>query len=212
MENSVEALKMAFAVSVFVIALSLTISMFSKAKETADIVLSSADVTQYYAYEEYEKNGNMSENRIVGMETIIPTLYKYNKENYKVVFKKGGNLESILANITDLDSFTNLNIYVTDEAGSNKYKNFVDLTDEISRSEPWTINSDEIKKHLDAIIQSEKYTPVNGGADLDYSSYGLRSYLTNKSKFVECVGRIAADENDKNQTTTKTVITYILIQ
>lgn len=212
MENSAEALKMAFAVLLFVIALTLTITIFAKARNTADIVLSSADVTQYYAYEEYEKNGNASENRIVSMETIIPTLYKYNKENYRVVFKKGGNLNSILANITNLDSFTNLNIYVTNEVGNNKYKNFVDLSDEISRAEPWTINSDEIKKHLDAILQSEKYTPVSGGADLDYSSYGLRSYLTNKSKFVECVGRISADENDKNQTTTKTVITYILIQ
>lgn len=212
MENSAEALKMAFAVFIFVMALSLTIAMFSKARETSDIVLKAADITQYYSYEEYEKNGNASENRIVSMETIIPTLYKYNKENYRVVFKKGGNLNNILANITNLDSFTNLNIYVTNEVGNNKYKNFVDLSDEISRAEPWTINSDEIKKHLDAILQSEKYTPVSGGADLDYSSYGLRSYLTNKSKFVECVGRIAADENDKNQTTTKTVITYILIQ
>lgn len=55
MENSAEALKMAFAVLLFVIALTLTITIFAKARNTADIVLSSADVTQYYAYEEYEK-------------------------------------------------------------------------------------------------------------------------------------------------------------
>lgn len=84
MENAVDALKMAFAVMVFVMALSLAIYMFSQARETADIVLHSSDVTQYMSYEQVSKG---SENRIVGLESIIPTLYKYYKENYTVIFR-----------------------------------------------------------------------------------------------------------------------------
>lgn len=84
MENAVDALKMAFAVMVFVMALSLAIYMFSQARETADIVLHSSDVTQYMSYEQVAKG---SEKRIVGLESIVPTLYKYYKENYTVIFR-----------------------------------------------------------------------------------------------------------------------------
>ena len=52
MENAAEALKMAFYVIVFVLALSISISTFSKAKETSDIVLALADNARYYEYEQ----------------------------------------------------------------------------------------------------------------------------------------------------------------
>lgn len=84
MENAVDALKMAFAVMVFVMALSLAIYMFSQARETADIVLHSSDVTQYMSYDQVSEG---SEKRIVGLESIVPTLYKYYKENYTVIFR-----------------------------------------------------------------------------------------------------------------------------
>lgn len=84
MENAVDALKIGFAVLVFTMALSLTIYMFSEARETADAVLHSSDITEYMQYEEVAQG---SEDRVVGLETIIPTLYKYYKENYTVIFR-----------------------------------------------------------------------------------------------------------------------------
>ena len=48
MENAVEALKMAFAVMLLTLALSLSIAFFSKARSTAETVLQSADETAYY--------------------------------------------------------------------------------------------------------------------------------------------------------------------
>lgn len=84
MENAVDALKIGFAVLVFVMALSLTMYMFTHAKETADLVLHSSDMSAYMEYIEPE---NGTENRVVGLETIIPTLYKYYKENYTVIFR-----------------------------------------------------------------------------------------------------------------------------
>lgn len=89
MENAVDAFKIAFAVIVFVIALSLTMYMFTEAKATSDLVLHSSDVSEYI---EYQEVGSGSESRVVGLETIIPTLYKYYKENYTVIFRnKSGN-------------------------------------------------------------------------------------------------------------------------
>lgn len=82
MENAVDALKMAAAVMTFVLALGISISSFSQAKETSEALLAYTDresVTQYV-----EDSGNKE--RIVGKETIVPTIYRAYKENYKILF------------------------------------------------------------------------------------------------------------------------------
>ena len=53
MENAVEGLKLAFAVLLLTMALSLTIAFFSKARTTAEAVLQSSDKTAYYDYSKY---------------------------------------------------------------------------------------------------------------------------------------------------------------
>ena len=102
MENAVDALKIAFAVFIFVIALSVTMYMFTMAKTTSDLVLQASDVTEYMEYTELEdiagSNAMINNDRIVGLETIIPTLYKYYKENYTVVFRN--------SNGTPMDLYT----------------------------------------------------------------------------------------------------------
>lgn len=86
MENAAQALKLGFAVLVLVMALSVSIFCFNKVKETSDMVLYTKDETNYYEYTGIK--GKASQNRIVGLETIIPTLYKYYKENYTVLFRE----------------------------------------------------------------------------------------------------------------------------
>ena len=86
MENATEALMMGFAVLIFVIALTVSITVFSQVREVSDIVLYTTDETNYYDYQ--GATGKTSENRIVGLETIVPTLYKYYKENYTVIFRQ----------------------------------------------------------------------------------------------------------------------------
>ena len=71
MENAVDALKIAFAVIVFTMALSLAMVMFSQAKETSDIVLRTSDVSEYIEY--IQNNEDSGRSRVVGLETIIPT-------------------------------------------------------------------------------------------------------------------------------------------
>lgn len=113
MENAVEALKMAFAVMAFMIALSVSIISFNNVKEVSDIVLYSKDETNYYEYQ--GAIGKAAENRIVGLETIIPTLYKYYKENYTVVFREANYdyTTGTFSNIKELPVYTTASIDVT---------------------------------------------------------------------------------------------------
>jgi len=114
MENAVEALKMAFAVMVFVMALSVSMISFNKVKATSVLILYTKDETNYLEYQ--GATGKVAENRIVGLETIIPTLYKYYKENYTVLFRKGDyNAETgEFSNVEYLRVYTTPSLYVTE--------------------------------------------------------------------------------------------------
>lgn len=83
MENATEALHIGASVMIFVLALSISISAFGRARETAQLVLNYRDREYDYAYVE---NSETTE-RIVNAETIVPSIYKAYKENYKIVFK-----------------------------------------------------------------------------------------------------------------------------
>ena len=75
MENATDALKMAFAVLVFTMALSISVYMFSQLNQVSKAMIASTDSTAYYQYIRTDENSKNY--RIVGLETIIPTLYKY---------------------------------------------------------------------------------------------------------------------------------------
>ncbi len=83
MENAADALKMAAAFLIFVVALSISINAFGEARKTSQIILDNRDREYDYTY--VEKNGTTQ--RIIGAETIVPSIYKAYKENYKIVFK-----------------------------------------------------------------------------------------------------------------------------
>ncbi len=86
MENAADALKIAASVLIFVLALSISINAFSQARVASQTVLEYSDREYDYTY--VENNGGTE--RIVGAETVIPSIYKAYRENYKIVFK---NLE-----------------------------------------------------------------------------------------------------------------------
>ena len=166
MENAVEALKMAFAMLVLVLALSVSIMSFSAARQTADFVLQSADPTATYEY-----NAEGQENRIVGLETVIPTLYKYSIENYSIVFKQASANQVDTATgklLVPYDEISPLTIYTTKTVRSTWPEDYVnttlnqdknisvfDLKEEQERGENWTISSDAIKANLKSIIEGK---------------------------------------------------------
>ena len=83
MENATDALHMAAAVLVFVLALTISINAFTEARITATTILDRQDREYEYTY--VEDNGTTE--RIVGLESIVPSIYKAYKENYKIVFR-----------------------------------------------------------------------------------------------------------------------------
>lgn len=240
MESATKALEMAFAVFVFVMALSLSVINFSKVRQTADTVLKYADVTAYYDYAKYDPETGTytyqygeaysytkAGNRIVGFETVIPTLYKYNRENYTVVFKRGSydsttGEYSVTGNLEVYKTTTNPNNWNTDYtndydgSGTSTSIYKFDINEETKRHEPWVGSATEIKKHLDAIFGGEKYyLPQYGDTShfINYNSNKLNMTANRNKKFIEEIGRVQRETTGivGNNTTSKTIITYIQI-
>lgn len=111
MENAVEALKTAAAVLIFVIAITVSFTMFSKAKATADAIITSKDKQEYLEAAELDngilytsseaisKAGDTETqsaisgmttkgDRIVEKDDVISTIYRYYLEKYGVTIMK----------------------------------------------------------------------------------------------------------------------------
>lgn len=211
MENAVDALKLAFAVFVFVMALSLAMYMFTQARETADIVLQSSDITEFMDYTSLENviegtttvGGN---ERIVGLETIIPTLYKYYKENYTVIF-----LNSTGSPLELYETQTNINLWSTGYT-NRYYSNNTDLRicsfdvdEETRRHEPWTGNTDYYKQNLDMFLSGGTfYYPNGSGESYNYSDIIGRGGFIERyknSQFRESLGEYTFNSVDTGATT-----------
>lgn len=82
MENISKALLMAFSMLIFVIAFSYSMFLINKITTTSNTLLESVTTTNYY--DNLKVSGDQTTTRQVGIETIIPTLYRYYKENYAV--------------------------------------------------------------------------------------------------------------------------------
>lgn len=122
MENAAEAIKMAGAVLLFVLALSIILFSFGQVRENADTILNYRDRetmyidTDYY----YEQTGT---ERNVNLETIVPSVFRAYLENYKIVFD---GLESPIYKIKNKDG-NMIDKYTLDlETNQNlEYKNAV---------------------------------------------------------------------------------------
>lgn len=84
MENAVDALKIAFAIFIFVIAIALSFSIVGQVRATSDVILALNDKANSYDYVANEDNNANNKERIVSFETILPTIYRYAKEQYAV--------------------------------------------------------------------------------------------------------------------------------
>lgn len=224
MENAVDALKIAFGVFVFTMALSLSIYMFTMARETSDIVLQSSDVTALMEY--IEASDMIGEDRIVGLETIIPTLYKYYKENYTVIFLKSDG--------TPLELYeTQTNPTLWSPGYTNKYYDdnqdlkicSFDVDEETRRREPWTGNTNYYKQNLDMFLSGGTFiAPSGNGMNYNYSSARVNGWGNNSfideykdSQFRESLGEYTYNEVSSTTSTTnvkekkKRVIIYSLV-
>lgn len=129
MENASEALIMAFGVLIFVLALSISISVFTQARVAVDAVV---DTVQ--EKESFVKDGNGG-TRTVGVDTIVSTMYRAYKENFKIYFY---GIDGITAGCDpqyDIDEETNKKIcyglqYDIDEETNEKIY-YIDLSRQV---------------------------------------------------------------------------------
>lgn len=88
MENAAEALKMAGTVLIFVLAISIIILAFEQVRETSDTILDYRDrETEYISDEQNHYYQTTGRERIVGLETVIPSIFRAYLEQYKIVFE-----------------------------------------------------------------------------------------------------------------------------
>ncbi len=224
MENAVDALKIVFAVFVLVLALSVSIYMFTQIKQTADVVLQSSDVTEFMTYTEGDTTGTYTvdgKDRIVGLETIIPTLYRYYKEEYTVLF-----LNTDGSPLTLYETQTTPNLwsgYGTSTGYINKYysNNYdtkvcaFDVNDETSRYEPWVGSNDYYKLNLDMFLSGGTFVaPSGNGMDYDYGSLVGTGGFVEKYKnatFRESLGEYTYNDISSTSAQDKRVIVYTLL-
>ena len=194
MENAIDALYIGVAVLIFVVALSVSINAFGNARATSQAVLDMKDREYDYTYIQ----GDSTE-RIVGCETIVPSIYKAYKEHYKIVF-----------------ILTDKNFYLYKKG--NEKINYIDLEQEVLGG-----NQEDF---INALLYGDKcvgdFEDINAefkngnGQNITFNKTGLYSYIQSKT-FKEKLGVYIYEEikgnlenlQEKNK---KRVITYTEIQ
>lgn len=129
MENAADALKIAFGIFVFLLAFTILFHNASLVKYVADAIIAGSDKSNYYTYipndttDVLSKDANGVVNRIVTIEDMIPTIYRYSIESYGVtIIDKDWNIVTRFDKETEnmCSSFNNAG--VTNEDKQNLIK------------------------------------------------------------------------------------------
>ena len=225
MENAVEALGYAFGVLVFVIALTVSMNSLQQARDTSDSMFKSIDSRTYqenidtmnFSDEEKKAKG-----RTVGVETIIPTLYRDVKENYIIEIYGKNRPEApilrfdvsqdntnrkIYSGSANVDAKTRLDILINgptkDENGEN-YKVQLDPT-KPAVTVDGIINNEGYNIDEDIAFVGKKRSEVRRGAKVDVAENtyginkdGLYAYLRGK-RFTEEYAYVLTEQEHKQE-------------
>lgn len=181
MENAAEALKMAAAVLIFVLALSITINSFTETRIAATTILEYKD--REYNLDYVEDNGTTE--RLVSLESIVPTIYKAYKENYKIIFDSSVLIDGVYQK--------------KDETGILQPVNFIDLQNEV-------LGSDTQKEEFIMALlygrQYERFETVRNTFEknlkISLNSDGLYARIKSIGKLKESIGIYYQGEEQSN--------------
>lgn len=182
MENSVHAIKMVFGVIVFSLALGIALMLFSQAKSTSQAILYLKEYEMSNNSNQEQENSN--EYRVVGLETVIPTIFDYYKSK-SIIYLKKGKYDKNNDEIVDI---SNIKLYKSEQTKDNIY--CFDIEDEIKRMESWTKNDIDTKAFLRSTLCSSE----------------LNEIFNMQPKFIERIGKQYKENGQE-----RTVIEYILI-
>lgn len=159
MENMSDALRISFAVLVFVIALTITFTLIAHAKKTSDIVLTASDKTTLYTYD-YSSDIN----RTVGVSQVISTLYRYYKESLCVTIDLGGS------NVTVFNQDYEDNAKMTEDIEK-------ELGEYIQRNLETLPDTTEFSEEFVEVPISGIYDTAEDGTEIILSSGGKKVYI-----------------------------------
>lgn len=158
MENATDALKIAFAIFVFVLAITVTFGVISQAKSTADTVLYYSDDTNFY-----EHLSSKDSNRIVSVSEVISTLYRYYKESLCVTIDLGNENTRTF----DLNNSSATTASIEKDIAKYVESNLLDLGDDAKFTEEFV-----------EIPISGIYDEGEDGSEIILSSGGNKVYVT----------------------------------
>ena len=190
MDNASEALKMAGAMLIFVVALTITIISFSSARQASDSIVSTyGQLTTFYDYEKYQTTGSYRE---VKSDEIVANLYSYYQTNNTILFyylksgtynkeKKVFENNPVIERMTLYYTPTSNEVTAKDAAQgrlSNLRKSFLrktkatdednreiyglDIQDEtITRNEAWKGTAGDAKIFIDCLVSGQDYKNNN---------------------------------------------------
>lgn len=205
MENAAEALKMAAAILIFILAIASSFSLFGTAKQTADSIIGIRDKQAYLEAAELDngilytsseaiqgQTGLTEEeiedrlgvttkgDRIVGVDDVISTIYRYTKEKYgvtivqsdrKVIARFDSNTENIMRQYNNIESGLDeykkalekntTTTYVKPKFTGTEleylYKIDVEGNSGIKYGAPWYGDDNEIQKRINVDISGGTY-------------------------------------------------------
>lgn len=201
MDNASEALKMAGAMLIFVMALTITIVSFSAARRASDSIVSTyGQLTTFYDYELYQNTGSYRE---VKSDEIVANLYSYYQSNNTILFYylDSGTYSTKTKYFSPGSTIKKMTLYYTptsdnDPTGgglSNLKKSFLrntegtdesrkiyglDIQDEtITRNEAWKGTAGDAKIFIDCLVSGKPYQNTNvskanyGGGSDSHTKY-----------------------------------------
>lgn len=225
--NAEKALYMAFGLIVLVVALALAMRMFVQVTETSEALVFFSDSTIYYdnvqrmktcancgtdnvvsekkctkcntAFsDDVEDSVNNGTTRIVSAETIIPTLYRYYKENFCVKIygtDASGNLD--LWQIFDVNLEGKVNGSIGDTnvrpTGTDSVSSLTNKALQLSYNDPselhylfgapWLGSTESVKTRIDLFVNG-KASYINN-IRVDYRNNPFYQARLDKKKFIE---------------------------
>lgn len=128
MENATDALLMAFAVLIFIIALSVTLSSLSQAKSTADIVLFYSDRENFQTSLKDDPDNVSNGSRTVGIDTVVATIERCAKEKFsvRIIDEKEYKFEYDVQ--TEEEIRREIDNFIREHTGNNYRETYVEVT------------------------------------------------------------------------------------
>lgn len=181
MEDAVTAMIMAFSVMVFVLSLSLCMYMVNQLTFTSEQILYSSDKTNYMENIKISDAGVTR--REVDFDVIVPTLYRYFKENFCVKIVDATSGTEKLLHIFDIKIEGDVRSAETTELSqrSKKQKTLVSLYGDPSKTTylfqcPWLGNTNrDVKTRIDYYVSGSSGYINN--TFVDYTSDGTYNNL-----------------------------------